>query len=110
MSDSRKALGIKHTESHKQHLSKKLTGTKKPQEQVTCPHCGKTGGVGNMNRYHFDFCKQNPDRKPVDERYISKKRTPRPQPKVTCPHCGQTGAKNNMNRYHFDNCKNKEEK
>ena len=25
--------------------------------QVTCPHCGKTGGAINMKRYHFDYCK-----------------------------------------------------
>lgn len=24
--------------------------------QVTCPHCGKTGGQTNMKRYHFDKC------------------------------------------------------
>jgi hypothetical protein len=28
-------------------------------EQVTCPHCGKTGGKTNMKRYHFDKCKLN---------------------------------------------------
>lgn len=27
-----------------------------PQELVTCPHCGKTGGISNMKRYHFDNC------------------------------------------------------
>lgn len=32
-----------------------LTGIKK--KVLTCPHCGKTGGAGNMTRYHFDFCK-----------------------------------------------------
>lgn len=25
--------------------------------QITCPHCGKTGGAINMKRYHFDCCK-----------------------------------------------------
>jgi hypothetical protein len=28
-----------------------------PQQKVTCPHCGKEGGKGNMQRYHFDNCK-----------------------------------------------------
>jgi hypothetical protein len=28
-----------------------------PQPTVTCPHCGKIGGVGGMHRYHFDNCK-----------------------------------------------------
>ena len=26
------------------------------QELITCPHCGKTGGISNMKRYHFDNC------------------------------------------------------
>ncbi|QCW19198.1 hypothetical protein FFZ30_0068 [Salmonella phage DaR-2019a] len=32
---------------------------KKPKEKKTCPHCGMTGGAGNMTRYHFDNCKKN---------------------------------------------------
>ena len=28
---------------------------------VICPHCGKTGGLGAMNRYHFENCKRNPE-------------------------------------------------
>ena len=27
-----------------------------PQQLVVCPHCGKSGGVSNMKRYHFDNC------------------------------------------------------
>jgi predicted GIY-YIG superfamily endonuclease len=27
------------------------------QKKTTCPHCGKTGGISNMVRYHFDNCK-----------------------------------------------------
>ena len=26
---------------------------------VTCPHCGLSGGGGNMRRYHFDKCAKN---------------------------------------------------
>jgi hypothetical protein len=29
---------------------------RKPQPQVTCPHCGKTGGENAMKRWHFDKC------------------------------------------------------
>lgn len=29
-----------------------------PREQVTCPHCGKVGGEGLMQRWHFDRCKK----------------------------------------------------
>ena len=24
---------------------------------ITCPHCGKSGGINNMKRWHFDNCK-----------------------------------------------------
>ena len=41
----------------------KLRGKKGPRNNptkkhdvVTCPHCRKTGGAGNMRRYHFDNC------------------------------------------------------
>lgn len=28
-----------------------------PRNIVVCPHCGKEGGEGIMNRWHFDNCK-----------------------------------------------------
>lgn len=28
-----------------------------PKEQITCPHCNKTGGSNAMRRYHFDNCR-----------------------------------------------------
>ncbi|PTR04958.1 NUMOD3 motif-containing protein [Nitrosomonas nitrosa] len=31
----------------------------KPQQIITCPHCNKTGGVSNMQRWHFDNCKSH---------------------------------------------------
>lgn len=30
----------------------------KSHTQSTCPHCGKTGGINVMPRWHFDNCKQ----------------------------------------------------
>jgi group I intron endonuclease len=35
--------------------SKKVTELNKVK--VKCPHCSKTGNVGNMKRWHFDNCK-----------------------------------------------------
>ena len=32
------------------------------QQNVTCPHCGKTGGNSPMKRWHFDNCKKNIDK------------------------------------------------
>ena len=29
-----------------------------PKKKVTCPHCSKIGGAGNMKRYHFEKCKE----------------------------------------------------
>ena len=62
--------GRKLTEEQKEHLRKMFTGVKLseeriqklrvpkgPQKTVICPHCGKTGGISNLTRYHFDNCK-----------------------------------------------------
>lgn len=43
------------TETHSKNISLGKRGKK--LAVVTCPHCNKTGGRGNMMRYHFDFCK-----------------------------------------------------
>lgn len=39
----------------KELISKQFKGV--PKQKTQCPHCGKTGGVGPMNRWHFDNCK-----------------------------------------------------
>jgi hypothetical protein len=31
---------------------------KNPAPEVECPHCGLVGRISNMNRYHFDNCKE----------------------------------------------------
>lgn len=38
---------------------KSFGSTKKhmPQPIITCPHCGKFGGISNMKRWHFNNCK-----------------------------------------------------
>jgi hypothetical protein len=28
-----------------------------PAEDVVCPHCGESGNILGMNRWHFDKCK-----------------------------------------------------
>jgi group I intron endonuclease len=39
--------------------TKKLSeACKGKRKVVTCPHCGLSGGGGNMYRYHFDKCKK----------------------------------------------------
>ena len=34
------------------------------KQQITCPHCGKVGGIAIMKRWHFDNCK---NKAPLDQ-------------------------------------------
>jgi len=53
--------GIKRTESFKEKQKHNLTIRWKNMPTVTCPHCDLTSNnLGNMNRWHFDKCKNNP--------------------------------------------------
>lgn len=45
-----------HTAEAKSRMSAAQLGISKPQRKVVCPHCGKTGALNNMVRYHFDQC------------------------------------------------------
>lgn len=45
--------GVTLTEETKEKMRK----PKGAQLIVSCPHCQKSGGVSNMNRYHFNNCK-----------------------------------------------------
>ena len=56
--------GKERTEENKAKISAAMQGntnaccTKgKPQKQVQCPQCLKTGGIYAMKRWHFDNCK-----------------------------------------------------
>ncbi len=46
--------GKTHTDETKLRLSELNKG---PQIITTCPHCQKSGGQGNMTRYHFNKCR-----------------------------------------------------
>lgn len=48
--------GVKLSKKHKLNISNGQTGL--TYKKVTCPHCGKVGGINIMPRYHFDNCKQ----------------------------------------------------
>lgn len=50
------------SEETKAKMSKSKTGIPSKykgisRKQIVCPHCSKSGGVGVMNRWHFDNCK-----------------------------------------------------
>ena len=97
------------SQEHQQNLTKSLQGKapwnvgvngyKNKSQQLTCPHCDVTGGSGGMKRSHFDFCKNNPNKKTVKK---SKQKI------VMCPCCGKTGGMTNMKRFHFENCKHQD--
>jgi len=53
MSKSQKGKKLSEKTKEKIGLAKK--GISNPK--VTCPHCGKTGGINVMVRWHFDNCK-----------------------------------------------------
>lgn len=51
---------------------------RKPKEVVTCPHCGKSGGISVMSRHHFDNCGKQIDIKIIDKlRVINQKKAQR---------------------------------
>ena len=64
--------GIPKSEEHKEKIRQSRLGVRKPsdvvektaaklrgrpQQQVTCPYCDKTGGLSCMKRWHFDNCR-----------------------------------------------------
>ena len=52
IASKRKNGSLTHSEKTKEKM-------RKPKEKVTCPHCGVTGGISSMMRWHFDRCKSN---------------------------------------------------
>ena len=70
ISTGKKASQYNHPETVKQKISESKKGQQgrlgiptsdeakeKMRKQVTCPHCGKTGGLTGMKTWHFDNCK-----------------------------------------------------
>ena len=51
------SAGAKKQWGDPKQRAKKIAAMKGKREIVECPHCGKTGGGGNMRRYHFEKCK-----------------------------------------------------
>jgi hypothetical protein len=53
--------GIKRSDSFKEKQKNNLTKRWKNMNDITCPHCDLTSkNLGNMNRWHFENCKQKP--------------------------------------------------
>ena len=66
--------------------------TRRQLEKIQCPHCNKMGQPSNMYRWHFDYCKLNPDK------------LIRPDLEI-CRECGIETTKVNIIRWHNNNCK-----
>jgi predicted GIY-YIG superfamily endonuclease len=58
MSNNRKGKGKPHTKER--YIQQSLEQKGRPRKKVSCPFCGKTGGEGNMHRWHFAKCKEAP--------------------------------------------------
>jgi hypothetical protein len=54
-----KEIWANRTEEQKKEIGRKISEANKrnKRENVTCPHCGKTGNPIVMPRWHFDNCK-----------------------------------------------------
>lgn len=52
---SQSLLGRKLPREMAERMSQSRKGV--PQRTTTCPHCGVTGGIPAMKRWHFDNCK-----------------------------------------------------
>lgn len=58
-SDKAKKMHANRTDEQKREISRKISEANKrnKREDVTCPHCNKTGNAIVMPRWHFDNCK-----------------------------------------------------
>ncbi len=56
-------IGRKHSQEIKSQIALSVSKAQKgvPKRVTICPHCGKSGGVSNMTRYHFENCKLKKD-------------------------------------------------
>lgn len=94
--EAKKRLG--RDDHFKKIMSSKFRGKKR--STIVCPHCKKEGGVGNMERWHFDNCIKKPGNEGIKRTIIVKNLVPI----VECPHCHKKGRQNLMTYWHFDNC------
>lgn len=101
--------GKNRSEEHKKNLS--LSQLNLPD--LTCPHCGLTGGHIAMKIWHLKNCLENPknnkeelikNRKHSEESCKKNSDSQKRIPKSICPHCKFEGKGTAMKRYHFDNC------
>jgi len=96
------------------------------REKLPCPHCGVTGGIAQLKRWHFDNCpliggirtgkipsaetraKISAAQVGIPHTEDAKQKMRKPKALVVCPHCGSQGGISQMKRWHFDNCPKKQ--
>ena len=92
----------------------KMSESALKREKVKCPHCGKEGSSGNMNRWHFDNCKHGPTPlifKHTDEykanmrKTFAEKKPVQNSEQIKCDHCDYVGLRCVVNATHNDYCK-----
>jgi group I intron endonuclease len=87
-------LGRKTSEETKEIMRKTRRGKpQKRRENIECPYCHKIGDKLNLSKWHFNFCKENPNK-------ILKEIK-----KIECPYCHKILNKCNAYQWHFDFCK-----
>lgn len=87
----------------------KMSNAVKNKKRISCKYCGKTGLVGNINRWHNDNCKLSPtpkNHKLTQEHKdkVSKTLQNLKWEMLTCPHCNETHKKCVINQYHNERC------
>ena len=82
--------GTQYSEKSKQRCSNSALN----RPEITCPYCGKVGDISAMKHWHFDYCKNNPNRKELAAVSSESKKSMsdgyhKNLKKYQCPLCGK---------------------
>ena len=103
-------FGKTHTSEAREKIRARATG--RVYKKIQCSFCEKVIGSNNRH-FHFDNCKDNPNRvrvikhkklRTLEMRKATSNRM-KAMSKLVCPHCGISATKSNATRWHFDNCR-----
>lgn len=75
--------------------------------QVVCPHCGKSGASKQMKQFHFENCgkgREDSVKQSIRLAQLGNTHVLDTMKEVECPHCKKKGGSNIMHRHHFNNC------
>lgn len=63
ISNAQKLRYQRNPDSEETRRRKRIAGSGRTYADTTCPFCGKTGKESGMRSWHFDYCKNNPNKK-----------------------------------------------